>query len=78
MDKFCISSVGQPINSATAVIWEGELISSDTKDAMEATIEPLPYELLNEITRRITSEVKGVNRVLYDLSPKPFATIEWE
>lgn len=58
--------------------WPVIIRAINTKDAMEATIEPLPYELLNEITRRITSEVKGVNRVLYDLSPKPFATIEWE
>lgn len=58
--------------------WPVIIRAINTKDAMEATIEPLPYELLNEITRIITSEVKGVNRVLYDLSPKPFATIEWE
>lgn len=58
--------------------WPVIIRAINTKDAMEATIEPLPYELLNEITRRITSEVKGVNRVLYDLSPKPFSTIEWE
>ena len=58
--------------------WPVIIRAINTKDAMEATIEPLPYELLNEITRRITSEVKGVNRVIYDLSPKPFATIEWE
>ena len=50
----------------------------NTVDAMTATIEPLPYELLAKITARITSEVKGVNRVLYDLTPKPTGTIEWE
>ena len=50
----------------------------NTVDAMSATIEPIPYELLNHITARITSEVKGVNRVLYDLTPKPVGTIEWE
>ena len=38
----------------------------------------IPYALLNHITKRILAEVKGVNRVLYDLSPKPVATIEWE
>ena len=58
--------------------WPVIIRAINTKDAMEATIEPLPYDLLNKITNRITSEVKGVNRVLYDLSPKPFATIEWE
>ncbi len=50
----------------------------NTKDAMTATVENVPFELLQHITDRILSEVKGVNRVLYDLSPKPIATIEWE
>ncbi len=50
----------------------------NTVDAMTATIEELPYSLLNKITARITNEVKGVNRVLYDLTPKPTGTIEWE
>ena len=50
----------------------------NTKDAMSATIEEIPYKLLNKITARIISEVKGVNRVLYDLTPKPTGTIEWE
>jgi len=45
---------------------------------MTATIEPIPYELLNKITARITTEVENVNRVLYDLTPKPCGTIEWE
>ena len=47
-------------------------------DATTATIEELPYELLYTIRDRILAEVKGVNRVLYDLSPKPVATIEYE
>ena len=46
--------------------------------ATSATIEEIPYPLLHRITDRILAEVKGVNRVLYDLSPKPCATIEWE
>lgn len=50
----------------------------NTKDAMTATVENVPFELLQHITARITAEVNGVNRVLYDLSPKPIATIEWE
>lgn len=50
----------------------------NTKDAMTATVENVPFELLQHITDRITHEVKGVNRVLYDLTPKPVATIEWE
>ncbi len=50
----------------------------NTVDAMTATIEEIPYELLGKIVDRITSEVKGVNRVVYDLTPKPSGTIEWE
>ena len=52
-------------------------VASD-KDAMTATVEEVPCPLLNKITQRILAEVKGVNRVLYDLSPQPCATIEWE
>ena len=50
----------------------------NTKDAMTATVENVPFELLQHITARITSEVANVNRVLFDLTPKPSATIEWE
>ena len=50
----------------------------NTVDAMTATIEEVPYSLLRHITERITKEVKGVNRVLYDLTPKPDGTIELE
>ena len=50
----------------------------NTKDAMTATVENVPFELLEHITDRITHEVEGVNRVLFDLTPKPVATIEWE
>ena len=50
----------------------------NTKDAMTATVENVPFELLEHITDRITKEVENVNRVLYDLTPKPSATIEWE
>ncbi len=50
----------------------------NTVDAMNATIEEIPYAVLNVITDRITHEVEGVNRVLYDLTPKPCGTIEWE
>ena len=50
----------------------------NTVDAMTATIEEIPYPLLKRITQRITSEVAGVNRVLYDLTTKPTGTIEWE
>ncbi len=50
----------------------------NTKDAMTATVENVPFELLQYITNRITAEVENVNRVLYDLTPKPSGTIEWE
>lgn len=50
----------------------------NTVDAMTATVEDVPFALLQHITARITAEVPGVNRVLYDLTPKPCATIEWE
>lgn len=50
----------------------------NTVDAMEATVEDIPFALLQHITKRITHEVEGVNRVLYDLTPKPTGTIEWE
>ncbi len=50
----------------------------NTTDAMSATVEDVPFALLQHITARITGEVKGVNRVLYDLTPKPCGTIEWE
>ena len=50
----------------------------NTVDAMTATVEDVPFALLQHITARITSEVPGVNRVLYDLTPKPTGTIEWE
>ena len=50
----------------------------NTVDAMTATIEEIPYDILNHITKRITTEVENVNRVLYDLTPKPSGTIEWE
>ncbi len=50
----------------------------NTTDAMTATVENVPFELLEHITKRITEEVESVNRVLFDLTPKPIATIEWE
>lgn len=50
----------------------------NTKDAMTATIEEIPYALLGKIVDRILKEVPGINRVLYDLTPKPTGTIEWE
>ena len=58
--------------------WPVIIRAVNSIDAMTATIEPIKYEVLNKITSRIITEVKGVNRVLYDLTPKPVGTIEWE
>ena len=58
--------------------WPVILRAVNTVDAMTASVADVPFSLLQKITARITSEVKGVNRVLYDLTPKPTGTIEWE
>ena len=65
-------------NNARTFDWPVIIRAVNTKDAMTATVEDIPFSLLQHITARITSEVKGVNRVLYDLTPKPTGTIEWE
>ena len=58
--------------------WPAIIRAINTKDAMSATIEEIPYAVLHKITYRITHEVEGINRVLMDLTPKPVGTIEWE
>ena len=58
--------------------WPAIIRAVNTTDAMSATIEEIPYSVLHKITDRITHEVDGINRVLYDLTPKPIGTIEWE
>ena len=58
--------------------WPAIIRAVNTTDAMSATIEEIPYAILHKITNRITNEVEGINRVLYDLTPKPTGTIEWE
>ncbi len=58
--------------------WPAIIRAVNTTDAMSATIEEIPYNLLHHITARITAEVEGINRVLLDLTPKPVGTIEWE
>ena len=58
--------------------WPAIIRAVNTKDAMTASIEEIPYSVLAKITARITAEVEGINRVLYDLTPKPVGTIEWE
>lgn len=58
--------------------WAVIVRAVNTEDAMTATVANIPFELMNHITDRITHEVQGVNRVLYDFTPKPTGTIEWE
>lgn len=65
-------------NSRRTWDWPVIIRAINTKDAMSAEVEEIPWDILKHITRRILDEVPGVNRVLYDLSPKPCATIEWE
>ncbi len=75
-----------PDLKSVGVSYEGErtfgypviIRAVNTVDAMTATVEEVPYSLLNKITDRIVKEVEGVNRVLFDLTPKPTGTIEWE
>jgi GMP synthase (glutamine-hydrolysing) len=52
--------------------------SANTTDFMTATWSRLPYDFLEKVSSRIINEVKGINRVVYDISSKPPATIEWE
>ena len=58
--------------------WPCVIRAVNTVDAMTATVERLPWELMELLTRRITHEVPGINRVLIDITPKPTGTIEWE
>ena len=58
--------------------WCAIIRAVNTVDAMTATIEEIPYDVLHKITARITSEVKGISRVLMDITPKPVGTIEFE
>ena len=58
--------------------WPVIIRAVNTVDAMSATVEPVHWPLLQRITQRIVSEVPGVNRVLYDMTPKPTGTNEWE
>ena len=70
-------SVGVRDNARTYE-WPVILRAVNTIDAMTASVEDVPFALLQHITERITAEVQGVSRVLYDLTPKPSGTIEWE
>ena len=72
-----IRSVGVR-DGARAFEWPCIIRAVNTVDAMTATVERLPWELMEKICDRITHEVPGINRVLVDITPKPVATIEWE
>ena len=72
-----IKSVGVK-NESRYEGWPAIIRAVNTTDAMSATIEEIPYAVLHKVTNRITNEVEGINRVLYDLTPKPIGTIEWE
>ncbi len=72
-----IKSVGVK-NESRYEGWPAIIRAVNTKDAMTASIEEIPYSVLHKITDRITNEVEGINRVLMDLTPKPVGTIEWE
>jgi GMP synthase (glutamine-hydrolysing) len=65
-------------NNARSFEWPVIIRAVNTVDAMTASIEEIDYVVLHRITQRIINEVPGVNRVLYDLTPKPCGTIEWE
>lgn len=65
-------------NDLRSYDWPVIIRAVNTRDAMTATVEDVPFALLQHITQRITREVPGINRVLYDLTPKPTGTIEFE
>ncbi len=65
-------------NNERSFDWPVIIRAVNTVDAMTATIEPLDWEFLKHVTERILNEVPHINRVCYDISPKPSATIEWE
>ena len=65
-------------NNARSYDWPVIIRAVNTVDAMTATIEEIDWAILKKITDRILKEVPCVNRVCYDMSPKPSATIEWE
>ena len=58
--------------------WSVIIRAVNTQDAMTATVENIPFERMQHLVDRIVHEVPGVNRVLYDFTPKPTGTIEFE
>lgn len=65
-------------NEKRSFEWPVIIRAVNSVDAMTATVEEIPFELMQKLVQRITTEVEGVNRVLYDFTPKPVGTIEWE
>ena len=65
-------------NNARSYDWPVIIRAVNTIDAMTASIEHIDWAILDKITKRILNEVPNINRVCYDMSPKPSATIEWE
>ena len=65
-------------NNARSYDWPVIIRAVNTVDAMSATVPEIDWAVLKKVADRILAEVKGVCRVLYDLSPKAPATIEWE
>ena len=65
-------------DNARSFDWPVVVRAVNTVDAMTASVEELEWPLLHRLAARIPAEVPGVNRVLYDLTPKPTGTIEWE
>ena len=65
-------------NGKRADEWFAIIRAVNTTDAMSATVEPIPYDVLSRIVERIITEVPGICRVVYDVTPKPTGTIEWE
>ena len=72
-----MQSVGVKDN-ARYMGWAVVIRAVNTVDAMTATVEDVPFALLQRITARITAEVPRICRVCYDLTPKPVGTVEWE
>lgn len=72
-----VKSVGVRDN-ARSFEWSVIIRAVNTVDAMTATIEHVDWAVLDKIVKRIITEVKGVNRVCFDMTPKPTGTIEWE
>jgi len=71
-------SVGVSEDGKRSYAWPVIIRAVNTVDAMTATVEDVPFEVMGKIVERITKEVEGINRVLYDFTPKPVGTIEWE